>query len=87
MKKNPIRTHREALELSVAELAAALGVSVGLIGLWERGRYVPPRRRQEQLARLLGVDEPRLASDLAQFRSQLIQSATEKLAVALVRRP
>ena len=87
MRENPIRTRREALGISAAELAMAMGVSAALVGLWERGCYVPPPRRQLRLAQLLHVDKARLASDLAQFRSQLIQSATEKLAVALVRRP
>lgn len=83
MRENPIRTRREALGISAAELAMAMGVSAALVGLWERGCYIPPPRRQLRLAQLLHVDEANLASDLAEFRSQITQRAREKLDAAV----
>lgn len=77
---NPIRTHRRRIGLTIAELAAAAGVSTSLIAVWERGDHCPSPERQKKLAQLLGVDGARLASELGEFRVQLTQRARQKLA-------
>ena len=50
-----IRTARERREMSMDELARALGVTVGAISQWETGRFSPRQHHQVALARALEV--------------------------------
>ena len=73
---NSIRAHRQRIGLTTHEL----GVTGGLVAIWERGELFPPDRRLRDLARLLGIDEVRLRSDLTEFRARVTRRVHEKLA-------
>ena len=77
---NSIRAHRQRIGLTTHELAVALGVTGALVAIWERGELFPPDRRLRDLARLLGIDEVRLRSDLTEFRARVTRRVHEKLA-------
>ncbi len=50
-----LRTLREAVGLTAAQLAAKVGVPIGTVGDWERGAAFPEARQVGQLAQALGV--------------------------------
>lgn len=54
-----IRSQRELLELTQAELALAVGVSVKTVSNWERGEKAPTPERQVRIAHVLRIP-PRL---------------------------
>ncbi len=79
-EKNPIRANRHRILLTANELGAAVGVTGGLIAMWERGEMVPPDRRLRDLASVLGIDGVRLKSDLTEFRARVTRRVHAKLA-------
>lgn len=62
-----LRTRREALNLSQADVAKAIGVSRQAVGLWEDGTTGPRRKYVKALARVLklkpGAIDPLLSDD------------------------
>lgn len=54
--KNVLRTAREALALSQADIAAKLGITPAAVGHYEKGIAKPPMERARQLARILKID-------------------------------
>lgn len=76
---NPIRAHRKQLDMTLAQLAAACGMSGGLLGVWERGEAVPAQPRLQAIAQLLGEDESKLRAELEEFRGQVGRLASKKL--------
>lgn len=54
-----IKAQREVLQLTQAELAERLGVSVKSVGNWEQGVKCPTPRNQVAIGKALHVD-PRL---------------------------
>ena len=51
-----LRTAREALALSQADIAAKLGITPAAVGHYEKGIAKPPMERARQLARILKID-------------------------------
>ena len=81
---NPIKSHRQRLGLTQAELSLPLRVSPAAVAQWERSDLVPPEARLRALAALLGVGESDLLSGLSKFREYQRREATKKLEGALV---
>lgn len=77
---NMIKMRRRDLGLTQADLAAVAGVSLGLIGMWERGEILPPPGRIQKLAELLDVDEKALVGSVAALLDARRQRAIAKLA-------
>ena len=50
-----IKRYRDAVPLTQAEVAGALGITEGAVWQWERGRTHPSRARAIRLDRLLGA--------------------------------
>lgn len=59
--KNVLRTAREALALSQADIAAKLGITPAAVGHYEKGIAKPPLERARQLARILKIDVAEIA--------------------------
>lgn len=59
--KNVLRTAREALALSQADIAAKLGITPAAVGHYEKGIAKPPMERARQLARILKIDVAEIA--------------------------
>lgn len=59
--RNALRTAREALGLSQAEIATKLGITPAAVGHYEKGIAKPPMERARQLARILKIDVAEIA--------------------------
>ena len=81
---NPIRVYRKRQGLSLPLLALPLGISHGVLAQWERGENLPPAARLKVLARLMGVGEAALLTQLSTYRNRVRRDVTEKLEAALV---
>jgi transcriptional regulator with XRE-family HTH domain len=77
--KSPIRAHREALELSRAELAVLIGVSYTHASTLERCEKQPTSEHLHQLARLFQIEPAALEQELADYREDLRHEAEERI--------
>lgn len=76
MGTNPITARREALGLSLRDVAEKLTseghrTHHGTVADWERDRYLPSAPRLRALARVLGVKASRLEDELLDRRRAL----------------
>ena len=81
---NPIRAYRKRLGLSQPQLALPLGISHGVLAMWERGEYLPTAARMKVLAKLMGAGEAELLTELSTYREHVRRGVTRKLEAALV---
>ena len=81
---NPIRAYRKRLGLSQPQLALPLGISHGVLAMWERGEYLPTAARMKVLAKLMGVGEAELLTGLSAYREGVRRDVVRKLEGALV---
>jgi transcriptional regulator with XRE-family HTH domain len=81
---NPIRAYRKRLGLSQPQLALPLGISHGVLAMWERGEYLPTAARMKVLAKLMGVGEAELLTELSTYREYVRRGVAKKLSAALV---
>lgn len=51
-----IKTARQDLGLSRAQLAIDVGVTASMVGMWETGKHAPSPRAQAVLRERLGLD-------------------------------
>ena len=79
---NPIRQQRQQRGLTMSDLAAAIGVSNALVGVWERGELMPPRRRVETLGKVFRCEPAGLEADLRKFREGVQRIAVAKMDAA-----
>lgn len=81
---NPIRAYRKRFGLSQPQLALPLGISHGVLAMWERGEYLPPAARLKVLAKVMGVGEAELLTELSTYKDHVRRGVTRKLEAALV---
>ncbi len=63
-----LREWRETAELTVEQLAGAVGVPAGTVAAWEAGRATPETHQVGQLALALGVTPAVVEAALAEAR-------------------
>lgn len=74
---------RKERRLSMAQLAAQLGVSKPTIWAWEQGKARPVQARMEALAQALEVPAPEMLTDPGEPLSAVTRRAREQIAGAL----
>jgi transcriptional regulator with XRE-family HTH domain len=75
-----LRTRREQGGLSRSQLAALVGVSVPMLGAWERSEHLPTDNHLERLAEILGVDSEILRREIEASRTAFVQAAATAVA-------
>jgi transcriptional regulator with XRE-family HTH domain len=61
---NPLKAYREAQQLSQQDLADKLGVSRGLVSLWESGHRAVSAEMAVKIEHRLGIDRADIRKDL-----------------------
>ncbi|MBJ7439776.1 MAG: helix-turn-helix transcriptional regulator [Sphingopyxis sp.] len=76
-----LRRLRRTRQLSQAQIAAALGISVPAVSAWEKGGARPRHGRMEALSRLLGVSTAELlGSDDREFSPDMLAESRAHIA-------
>ncbi|UCC73027.1 MAG: helix-turn-helix transcriptional regulator [Gemmatimonadota bacterium] len=75
-----LRKRREQLGLTRSQLAALLGVSVPLVGAWERSEHIPTDEHIRRLAQILGVTSETLRREIAESRTAFVKAAATAVA-------
>ncbi len=74
-----LRTLREEKGVTQAQLAGAIGVTAGMVLLWERGTYVPGTKSALALSGYFGVDFERvIRPNSSRFAGELKRLRTQK---------
>lgn len=80
-----IRRARLAAGLSQRELAAAVGVTHGLVGQWESDRKLPGRENLRKIAEVTFVDPAALLRDIRENELAVVQ-VSDLRQIAMLRR-
>ena len=75
-----LRNRREQLGLTRSQMAALLGVSVPLVGAWERSEHLPTGEHVQRLAQILGVATETLRKEIEASRSAYVEAAATAVA-------